>query len=302
MHDVIIVGGSYAGLSAAMQLARARRDVVVVDAGQRRNRFAASSHGFLGRDGAEPGAIVAEGRGQLLAYPTVRLVEGEVVSAAGAIDGFRVGLADGTAIAGRRIVIASGVTDVLPDIPGLAAQWGTGAMTCPYCHGYELDRGRIGVLATGPIALHQAAMLPEWGETTLFANGLLDLSSPEIAGLRARGVAIEAAPVEAVEGEPGAPVVRLADGRRAAVDGLFIAPQIRINGPVADMLGCALSDGPQGPHITADPVRQTSVPGVFACGDVARPMASVALAVADGALAGTSAHRTLIFPELSRAA
>ncbi len=303
MFDVIIVGGSYAGLSAAIQIARARRRVLVIDAGKRRNRFADTSHGFLGRDGHAPGAIAAEARGQLLAYPTVSFIAGEARTAAGAIDAFKIDLADGQIIEGRRIVLAMGVEDVLPELPGLARQWGVGAMTCPYCHGYELNRGRIGVLATGPMSLHQAAMLPEWGQTMLFANGFFEPADPQLADLVQRGVTIEFAPVTAIDGEPGAPIVVLSDGRRLSVDGLFVATRTRIATPLPAMLGCAMEDGPQGPFVATDAMKATSVPGVFACGDIASPMASVAIAVGHGAMAGAAVHRSIIFPQhLAKAA
>lgn len=296
MFDVIVIGGSYAGLSAAIQVARARRRVLVVDAGRRRNRFAHTSHGFLGRDGHAPGAIAAEARGQLLAYPTVSFIAGEAVSATGGIDAFSVTLADGQHVDGRRIVLATGVEDVLPDVPGLEAQWGVGAMTCPYCHGYELNRGRIGVLATGPMSLHQAAMLPEWGQTTLFANGFFEPGDPQVADLVQRGVSIEMVPVTRIDGEPGAPVAVLSDGRRLAVDGLFVATRTRIVTPLPATLGCRMEEGPQGSFVATDPMKATSVPGIFACGDVASPMASVAIAVGHGAMAGAAVHRSLIFP------
>lgn len=296
MFDVIVVGGSYAGLSAATQVARARRRVLVVDAGRRRNRFAGTSHGFLGRDGHAPGAIAAEARGQLLAYPTVSFIAGEAVSATGGIDAFGVELADGQRVEGRRVVLAMGVEDVLPDVPGLAPQWGAGAMACPYCHGYELNRGRIGVLATGPMSLHQAAMLPEWGQTTLFANGFVEPGDPRLADLVERGVAIEFAPVAAIDGAPGNPIAVLADGRRLPLDGLFVATRTRIATPLPETLGCAMEEGPQGPFVATDAMKATSVPGVFACGDVASPMASVANAVGHGAMAGAAVHRSLIFP------
>lgn len=297
MFDVIVIGGSYAGLSAAMQVARARRRVLVIDAGKRRNRFSETSHGFLGRDGHAPGAIAAEARGQLLAYPTVSFISGEALSATGGIDTFQVEFGDGPRVEGRRIVLATGVEDILPDLPGLASHWGIGAMTCPYCHGYELNRGRIGVLATGPMSLHQAAMLPEWGETTLFANGFFEREDPQLADLIRRGVTIEFAPVIEIDGELGAPVVVLADSRRMSIDGLFVATRTRIVTPLPAMLGCAMQDGPQGPFVATDAVKATSVPGVFACGDIASPMASVAIAVGHGAMAGAAVHRSLIFPQ-----
>ncbi|MDN2581458.1 NAD(P)/FAD-dependent oxidoreductase [Aquibium sp. ELW1220] len=303
MFDVIVIGGSYAGLSAAIQVARARRRVLVIDAGNRRNRYSSTSHGFLGRDGHTPGAIAAEAREQLLAYPSVSFISGQASSATGGIDAFNVAIANGQHVEGRRIVLATGVEDVLPDVPGLASQWGVGAMACPYCHGYELNRGRIGVLATGPASLHQAAMLPEWGQTTLFANGVFEPGETQFADLVQRGVSIESMPVTRIDGDPGAPVVVLSDGQRIEIDGLFVATRTRIATPLPAMLGCRMEDGPQGSFVATDAMKATSVPGVFACGDVASPMASVAIAVGHGAMAGAAVHRSLIFPpQISKAA
>jgi thioredoxin reductase len=301
MFDVIIVGGSYAGMSAALPLARARRSIAIVDTGERRNRFAQSSHGFLGRDGHAPEAIAREAQQQLLAYPTVTWLEGRAMAASGRIDGFEVTLDDDRKLAGRRVVIACGVTDILPEIPGLAAHWGVGAMACPYCHGYELERGRIGVLATSPMALHQAMMLPEWGPTTLLVNGAVAPDAHELAELEQRGVAIEPVAVAEIGGEAGAPVAILRDGRHLAFDGLFVTPRTRIASAIPEHLGCGFKDAPLGPIVVTDDTRQTTVPGVFACGDVVRPVASVALAVGDGAFAGTATHRSLVFEAAAQA-
>jgi thioredoxin reductase len=172
MFDVIIVGGSYAGMAAALQLVRARRKVLVIDAGQRRNRFASSSHGFLTRDGESPDAIAAEAKKQLLAYPTVTWEGGKAVSAAGKVDAFSVEAEKGETYEARRLILATGITDILPDIPGLVERWGKTVFHCPYCHGYELNEGRLGVLATGPLSVHQALMIPDWGKTTFFTNSV----------------------------------------------------------------------------------------------------------------------------------
>src|SRR5215212_7100600 len=144
MHDAIVVGGSYAGIAAALQLVRARRKVLVIDGGARRNRFASSSHGFLGQDGRDPGEIAATAREQLLAYPTVTWIEGAATRAHAAGTAFAVTLGDGATHEARRLILASGVTDELPDIPGVAERWGRSIFHCPYCHGYELGGGRIG--------------------------------------------------------------------------------------------------------------------------------------------------------------
>ncbi|MFC7398063.1 NAD(P)/FAD-dependent oxidoreductase [Chelatococcus sp. GCM10030263] len=290
--DVIVVGGSYAGMAAALQIARARRKVMVVDAGLRRNRFAEEAHGFLGQDGRPPGQIAEEAKTQLLAYPNVVWTEGRAHGAANADDGFEVETGDGRAHGARRLVLALGVTDTLPDVPGLKERWGKSVFHCPYCHGYELGNGSIGVLATGPVSMHQALLIPEWGRTTLFINDAFLPDEEQLAQLAARGVTVERTPVAAVTGHAD---LRLTDGRVIALAGLFTATGTRPASPLAEALGCALDDGPLGPYIRTDPMKQTSVPGVFACGDVARAAGSVSLAVGDGALAGAAVHRSLIF-------
>lgn len=291
IHDVVIVGGSYAGLSAALQLARARKDVLVVDSGRRRNRFTAHAHGFLGHDGWEPGAIAAKARDQLLAYPTVRWMADEATGGAVTADGFTLSLAGGETVAARRVVLAPGVEDVLPDVPGLAERWGRGVYNCPYCDGYERGGGPLGVLAVGPLSMHQALLIPDWGPTTLFLNGAFEPTGEERAALAARGVTVEPVPVAHLS---DAASVVLADGRTVELAGLFTAGRTRPNGTLAHDLGCALEVGPTGPFIATDMTKQTSVPGVFACGDAARAAGSVALAVGDGAMAGAAAHRSLL--------
>lgn len=290
--DVAIVGGSYAGLSAALQLARARQRVLVIDAGQRRNRFADTSHGFLGRDGDSPQSIAAQAREQLLAYSTVRWIGGEVAHAEPAHTGFALTLADGRRFAVQRLVLATGVVDELPDIEGLAQRWGRSVFHCPYCHGYELAQGRIGVLATGPMAMHHALMLPDWGKVTLFTRELLMPDEAQAAALTDRGVLIEAALVARIV---DLATVELVDGRRLPMDGLFVMPRTHMASPLAAQLGCAFDAGPMGDFIRTDAFKETTVPGVFACGDAARAAGSVALAVGDGAMAGVAAHQSLVF-------
>ncbi|TWB49964.1 NAD(P)/FAD-dependent oxidoreductase [Nitrospirillum viridazoti] len=293
-YDILIIGGSYAGLSAALQLGRARRRVLVIDAGQRRNRFAHASHGFLGQDGVAPADIIATARTQLARYATVEIREAAAIAAARTEDGgFRVETTAGP-VSGARLILASGVTDTLPEVPGLAERWGKHVFHCPYCHGYELNQGPIGVLATGPMSLHHAQMLPDWGPTTLFLNGAFEPDADQLADLERRGVTVERTPVAGFFGK--AADIHLADGRTVPLAGVFTLAPTRITGPLAAELGVAIEDGPLGQFVKVDELQQTSVPGVFACGDVSRMMASVALAVASGAMAGVAAHRSLLFP------
>jgi thioredoxin reductase len=291
-NDAIVIGGSYAGLSAALQLARARRRVLVIDAGLRRNRFASASHGFLGQDGRAPGDIAAEGRAQLLAYPNVRWLDGTVARAEAQGEGFGVALDGGHTEQARTLVIATGVVDELPAIEGLAERWGRGVFHCPYCHGYELDNGRIGVLAVSEMSMHHALMLPDWGSTTLFLNEAFVPDEAQRAALAARGVTVEAGAVARLVDTA---TVELRDGRRFALDGLFTMARTHIASPVAAQLGCAMDEGPTGAFIRTDAMQGTSVPGVFACGDAARAAGNVAISVGAGAMAGASAHRALMF-------
>lgn len=290
--DVIVVGGSYAGLSAATQLARARRRVLVIDAGQRRNRYAQHSHGFLGQDGREGATIAAEGRAQLMKYPTVRWQEGAATQAVPHDGGFRVTLADGSAHHAQRLVLATGMADELPSIAGLAERWGSSVFHCPYCHGYELDQGRIGVLATSTHSFHHAMMLPDWGTVTFFLNGVFEPDAEQLGKLQARGVAIERTLVRAVSGKA---TVALQDGRAIELDGLFVLSRLHSASPLGEALGCEMEEGPMGRYLRTDMMKATSVAGVYAAGDAARMAGSVAFAVADGAMAGAASHQSLVF-------
>lgn len=295
-YDLIVVGGSFAGLSAATQASRARRKVLVIDASQPRNRYATHSNGFLTNDGKPPLEILAEARRQLLKYPTVSIVE-DLAESAGAIDGgFAVTTKGGEQLNAARLVLATGVRDTLPDVPGLAEHWGKRVAHCPYCHGYEIGGGAIGVLASGPASLHHAPLLADWGEVTLFTNGIAEPDAEQQHMLSVRDVRVERAKVTAVEdaGVEGLRVL-LEDGRRPVVKALFVATRTEMGSPLAEQLGLAFTEGMAGPVIKVDERQRTSLPGVFAAGDAARPMHNVAFAVADGAMAGIAAHQSLVF-------
>jgi thioredoxin reductase len=295
MYDVIVVGGSYAGISAALQIARAHRRVLVIDAGKRRNRFAAHAHGFLSQDGRVPAVIAATARAELCAYPTVDWLEDEATGAQPSEAGFVIARASGKRHEARRLVLASGVVDELPPIAGVAERWGRSIFHCPYCHGYELAKGRIAVLATRPISVHQALLLPDWGEVHYFTGDRFEPDAAECAALERRGVVIERTPVVAVEGETPELILRLEDGRTLPFAGLCLASTTRVANALVTQLGCVLEDGPLGPFVQTDAMKATSVQGVFACGDMAVAAGSIAIAVGDGVRAGAAAHQSLIF-------
>lgn len=295
-HDAVVIGGSFAGLSAAMYIARARRSVCVVDTGAPRNRFAARSHGFFSHDGSEPGAMLATARSQVGEYPSATFIEGEAVSAATTPDGFSVTLATGRVLEGARLVLAFGISDELPAIPGLAERWGQSVLHCPYCHGFEFSGQRLGVLSLSPMSIHQAMLIAEWGPTTLYLNGGAEPDDASLDELRKRGVAIEPAPVRALHGE-GARLdsIELIDGRTSRVDALYLGPRTRLNSEVAHQLGCEMDEGSFGPIIRTDPQKLTTVAGVYAAGDITRSAHNVTWASADGVTAGVALHRSLVF-------
>lgn len=294
-HDAIIIGGAFAGLAAATYLARARRRVCVIDAGQPRNRFAEASHGFLGSDGSNPQSILARARGQLDAYPGATLLTGKATEARVSGDGFLVSLSTGEQIASRKLVLAFGLRDGLEPIPGLYERWGKTVLHCPYCHGFEFSNRPLGVLARTPMSAHQACLVAEWGPTTLFLNGMT--LEPTDADLLAKhGVAVDSGKVERLVGDGSdLSAVALEDGRVIPLAALYVAPQSSLASPIAAQLGAAIDDGPMGPIIRTDADKMTTVPGLYAAGDIARAPHSVSWAVADGVTAGTSVHRALVF-------
>ncbi|TPI30956.1 NAD(P)/FAD-dependent oxidoreductase [Mesorhizobium sp. B3-2-1] len=296
-YDLAVVGGSFAGLSAAIQAARARRNVLVIDAGQPRNRFAAHSHGFLGQDGRTPGAILDDARRQLLAYPTARLVTARADKAiANSGSDFEITIDGGETFGAARLVLATGVRDILPEVPGLAEQWGKTVLHCPYCHGYEVSGGPLGVLATGPMSMHQAQLISDWGDVTLLGNGLIEPTAEEMLALEDKNVRFEPATVsELREDGSGGLVVHLDGGRKAGVKAIFTAPRNTMASPLAEQLGCGFKDGLLGSMISVDDRQQTTVPGIYAAGDAARAMHNIAFAVSGGTFAGVCAHQSLVF-------
>ena len=295
-HDVIIIGGSFAGLAAAMQLVRARRKVLVIDAAKPRNRFAHASHGFLGHDGMAPAMIRENALRELSAYPTFARIEAEAVDAKRSDGGFSVALGDGTTQKCQRLLLAVGVKDTLPEIEGLEALWGTGVFHCPYCHGYEIDGGPIGVLATSPLAHHQAALLPDWGETIVFINPGVEFAKEDRALIERRVARIEYRQVVSVIARGDTLTgVRLADGSTVAIKGLFVQSRVQPASPLAERLGASLAEGMQGPHIEVNDFGATAVPGLYAAGDAASQMHNATLAAASGVRVAAMIHRSLIW-------
>lgn len=297
-YDAIVIGGSFSGLAAALYLARATRTVCIVDTGLPRNRFAEHSNGFLTQDGAAPAEILQSARAQVETYTTTTFINQAARTATKTDTGFLVELANGEQLTASCIVLAFGISDVLPDLEGLRERWGRSVIHCPYCHGYEVREQKLGVLWTSPLSVHQAMLIPQWGPVTYFLNGSDMPDAETIDALASRDVRIEPTLVRRLIGDlPGLTGVELVDGRVVEIDALFTGVPTRLNSDIGQQLGCALEDGMLGPMISVDDWRQTTVPGVFAAGDIVRPAHSVSWAVADGVTAGTAAHRSIIFPD-----
>ncbi len=291
-QDVVIVGAGAAGLSAALILGRARRRVLVLDGGAPRNAPAAASHGLFTRDHTSPLELLSIARDQLTPYTSVVFRSEEAVAAEPDSEGFAITLASGETITTRQVLLATGVVDELPEIPGIRERWGTGVHHCPYCHGWELSDQHIAILAPGgePFAELRVSLLRGWSQQlTLLTDGPATLDDAARARIEALGAPIDERHLESYEdAADGNYRVRFRDGSDLSVGGLFIAPSQHQQSGLAEALGCELiSMGPlPAPYVVTDPMSsQTTVPGVFAAGDLTTPQQSVILAAAGGARA-----------------
>lgn len=291
--DAIIVGGSYAGLAAALTLGRSRRRVLLLDAGQPCNRQTPQAHNFLTRDGEPPEQLRALARAQLQPYPTVRLEAGTATEATAETGGFRVGTAEGTTYTARKLLLATGLHDELPTLPGFAACWGISVLHCPYCHGYEVRDQPLAVLSNGEVAFEFARLIHHWSpDLRLLTNGPATLPAEQRAHLAARGIRLIEAPLAALEHEHGQlRHVQLADGSRLPLTALFARVPFQQSSDLGARLGCELTE--QG-LLRADEFGRTNVPGLFVAGDNSTLMRQVAAAAANGSKAAAFLNHELI--------
>lgn len=293
MHDVIIVGGGPAGLSAALILGRCRRRVLLIDAGHPRNAVTPHMHGFLGRDGLPPGSLRDEGRRELAAYDTVEIWDGRVADAVRRPDGFRVVMDDQRRADARRMILATGLRTDLPAIEGFSEFWGHGVHHCPYCDGYE-NRGRpLAVYGPGDAGKGLALELTAWSrDLTLCTDGPCNLDAPERERLARNGIRIEERAVARLEGEDGRFArVLLRDGTALACAALFFATGPCIPSPLVERLGCELSR--KGTVPTGD-YEETNVPGLYVAGDASRRVQLAIVAAAEGAMAAFAINTELL--------
>jgi len=311
-YDVVVVGGGAAGLSGAVALARARRSVLVVDGGQPRNAPAAHVHNYLSRDGAAPSELLAIGRAEVTGYGG-RIISASVASAARLDDqddrgGFRVTLTDGADVYARRLLVATGLVDELPDVPGVAERWGRDVLHCPYCHGWEVRDQAIGVLASGPMAMHQAQLFQQWSaDVTLFLHTEPEPTAEECEQLAARGIDVvrgEVASLEVTDDHLSG--VRLASGQVVPRQAVVVGPRFYARADVGASLGLATAElrvagQVIGTYVAADPTGATAVPGVWVAGNVTDLMAQVIGAAAAGLMVGAAVNANLIAEDIERA-
>jgi thioredoxin reductase len=314
-YDVVVIGGGAAGLNGALMLARSRRTVLVVDAGQPRNRPAAAVHGLLGHDGVSPAELLARGRDEVRRYGgevitgeviTGEIITGEVIAGGPDADGglaageFALTLADGRRVRARRLLVASGLVDELPDVPGLRERWGRDVVHCPYCHGWEVRDRAIGVLATGPMSVHQALLFRQLSDDVVYFANKTALDEAQAAQLAARGIRMIDGRVSAlVIDDDRLAGVRLADGGVVPREVIAVGARMVARAGFLRDLGLRASAHPSGmgEHIAVDAAGRTEVAGVWAAGNVTDLSAQVGAAAAAGAFAGAQINADLVAEE-----
>ncbi len=297
--DVIIIGGSAAGLSAALVLTRARRSVLVIDAGMPRNHPATHMHGYLSRDGTPPRDLIAIGRNEVESYDGTILTDMATDAVNEGTQGFRVELGDGRPVHARRLLVATGLRDEIPDIPGLWNRWGRDVLHCPYCHGFEVADQKLVVLGGSPLAAEYALIVRQWSHDLTYVTPRNVLADAARERLEAREIAI-------VEGDAEQVIVRadrlegieLAGGRMVPCEALFVPPRFVPNNALLVGLGCELDDDG---WASTGPNGLTSVPGVWVAGNVANPRAQVITAAGEGSAAAIAINADLVDDDVTAA-
>jgi thioredoxin reductase len=295
IQDVVIIGGGAAGLSAAVALGRSLRSVVVVDAGEPRNAPAAGAHNLLGQEGIAPLELLAKGRREAESYGA-EIRSGRAVGARRTDHGFEVDLEDGETVRARRMLLATGLVDVLPEVPGVREFWGSSVLHCPYCHGWEVRGRRIGVLGTSPMSLHQTLLFRQLSDdVTLFLHTMDEPGREELAQLDALRVRVVPGTVQRLGAVNGVlRAVVLEDGTEYGVDAVVVAPRFAARAELYEQLGGSLTQDPKGAYIETDQMSRTKVDGVWAAGNASVLHAMVGASAAAGVFAGAAINADLV--------
>lgn len=291
--DVIIIGGSYAGLAAAMGLGRALRTVLVIDSGKPANRYTPQSHNLLTHDGRSPGEIAVIAKQQVDEYKTVSRITGLVVSAEKFQSGFSVELADGSGYVASKLIFATGIIDNFPDILGFQECWGKSVLHCPYCHGYEVRNLETGILGNGDYAFDFGSLISNWTKSlTIYTNGPSTLTQQQTSKLRSHSIQIVEDRIESLKHNNGyLDAIVFTNGTTATIKALYAKPSFRQHTDLAKSLGCELTE--EG-YIKIDGGQHATVPGIYACGDNVTKMRTVANAISMGTTTAITLNKDLI--------
>lgn len=291
-YDVIIVGGSYAGLSAAMSLGRSLRQVLIIDHGKPCNQKTPRSHNFITHDGEKPAVIAAKAKEQVLAYPNVNWLNNEAVEAYKTDSGFSLLTKTAGAFTAKQLIFATGIYDVMPDIQGFEACWGKTILHCPYCHGYEVKQLPTGILAHGDVSMHLAQLLSNWtNHLYILSNEQAAFSAEQLALLNKKKIELINTRIETLEHTEGdLQAVHFSDGSKLPLQVLYARPEMKQHCELPQTLGCELTENGL---LAVSAFLETTVPGVFACGDNCNPLRAVSQAVAAGTLAGAMVNSRL---------
>ena len=290
--DVIVIGGSYAGLSAAMALGRALRNVLIIDSGLPCNRQTPHSHNFITQDGAKPSEIAENAKTQVLKYNTVKFINDLAVSGNKTESGFTITTKKGVTYETKKLVFATGVKDIMPEIKGFPECWGISVMHCPYCHGYEVKHEKTGILANGNFALHYAQLIRNWSkDLTIFTNGKSTLTPEQNAKISKHNIPIIEKEITEIKHENGnVHQIIFKDNSTFDLKAIYSRPDFEQHCKIPEILGCELTD--QG-LLNVDLFQKTTINNIFACGDNASPLRSVANAVATGNLVGAMTNNIM---------
>lgn len=290
--EVIIIGGSYAGLSAAMALGRSLRKVLIIDSGLPCNRQTPQSHNFITQDGVPPHQITATAKEQLLQYKTLDFVNDLAVSAEKNKNGFLITTQSGNIVTAKKLIIATGIKDLIPKIKGFAECWGISMIHCPYCHGYEFRNKKTAIMANGERAFHLASLVNNLtDDISILTTAKVDFTSEQLAKLESHGIAVIETEVTALEHHDGhLQKVVFSNGEKLAFDAIYAGLPFAQHSDIPVSLGCELTE--QG-YIKVNEFQQTTLAGIYACGDNSTRMRSVAAAVASGNLAGAMVNAEL---------
>lgn len=295
--DVIIVGGSYAGLSAAMALGRSLRKVLIIDAGKPCNRQTPYSHNFITQDGVAPHIIAQKAKEQVLQYPSIMEIQDIVISTEKQDDLFHIHTQNQETFTAKKLLLTSGVRDIMPNIPGFADCWGISVLHCPYCHGYEVRQQNIGIIAKGDTAMELCRLIQHWtNQLTLYTNGPSELSAEQkdtLAKLRIDIIEKKISRIEHKNGQLSSLI--LGDSKEDRLDAIFSRAAFEQSSSLIDGLNCQLTESG---HIEVDFFQKTSVTGVYAAGDNSTPFRTVSIAVSSGTKAGAAINMELIEEEL----